>query len=252
MEPCTNCGQVHDTAFCPHCGQKRVLPGIRVRQVLGQFVGGLFNLDAPLPHTLRSFFRGPGALTRSYVAGKRAAYTPPVRLFLLGVGFYYLVRLVLGWDPVDGAMEAATDTAPERSPFVQVNEWMSRNVNLLLPILMVMLAAFDRLLFPRSGLNWTERLVHYLFAVGTYLIVATLLIPFYRVWPPLQVLGFLVIFGILIWAAIALHRRTVWNVTKAVLMVPLTFVLYVLLCIVLVALLLGVPLEAVFVNPKAV
>lgn len=74
-------------------------PGIRLWQVLGQFVGGLFNLDAPLPHTLRSFFSGPGRLTRSYVAGQRSAYTPPVRLFLLGVGFYYLMRWVLQWDP---------------------------------------------------------------------------------------------------------------------------------------------------------
>ena len=251
MSPCTNCGQPFESAFCPACGQKRMQPGIRLGQVLGQFVGGLFNLDAPLPHTLRSFFTGPGRLTRNYVAGQRAAYTPPVRLFLLGVGFYYLMRWVLQWDPVDAALlDAGLSEVPD-TPAMQVNHWMSRNVNLLLPILMAMLASFDRVLFPRTTLNWTERLVHYLFAVGTYLITATLLIPLYQFWPGLQLLGMLTIFGILIAAAIALHRITVWNVVKAVVMVPLTFMLYVVLCTVLVALLLGVPLEAVIGKPPA-
>ncbi|MEZ4757564.1 MAG: DUF3667 domain-containing protein [Flavobacteriales bacterium] len=249
MQPCTNCGQPFSSAFCPACGQKHMKPGIQLGQVLGQFVGGLFNLDAPLPHTLRSFFTGPGRLTRSYVAGQRAAYTPPVRLFLLGVGFYYLMRWVLQWDPVDAAVMASGNGAVPDTPAMQVNHWMSRNVNLLLPILMTMLASFDRLLFPRTTLNWTERLVHYLFAVGTYLIAATLLIPLYQFWPGLQLLGMLTIFGILIAAAIALHRITAWNVVKAVLMVPVTFMLYVVLCTVLVALLLNVPLDQLMQRP---
>ncbi len=228
------------------CGQQRVRPGIRLREVAGDFLSGLYNVDAPILHTLRSFFNGPGALTRSFLAGKRKAYTPPVRLFLMGVGFYYLMRWVLDWDPVDAAvLDAGLSEVPD-TPAMQVNHWMSRNVNLLLPIFMVMLAGFDRLLFPCTTFNWTERLVHYLFAVGTYLITATLLIPLYQVWPGLHVLGMAVIFGILIASAISLHKRTLWNVVRSVLMVPVTFVLYVLLCTVLVALLLDVLVGAVF------
>ncbi len=248
MQPCANCGHPHAHPYCPECGQQRVAPGIRLREVVGDLIAGLYNVDAPILFTLRSFFTGPGRLTRSYLSGKRKAYTPPVRLFLMGVGFYYLMRWVLGWDPVDAAVLATGHTEVPQTPAMQVNHWMSRNVNLLLPLFMVMLAAADRLLFPRTTLNWTERLVHYLFAVGTYLITATLLIPLYQVWPRLHVLGMVVIFGILIAAAIGLHHRSVWNTVKAVAMVPLTFLLYVLVCTVLVALLLGVPLAAVFVR----
>lgn len=249
MHDCANCGHPHHYSYCPTCGQQRVEPGVRLREVLGDFVGGLYNVDAPILYTLRNFFKGPGALTRSYLAGRRKAYTPPVRLFLMGVGFYYLMRWILDWDPVDAAVVAAGSARVPETPAMQVNHWMSRNVNLLLPILMMMLAAADRLLFPRTTLNWTERLVHYLFAVGTYLITASLLIPLYRVWPGLQLLGMLVIFGILIAAAISLHRRTWLNAVKAVLMVPVTFMLYVVVCTVLVALLLGVPLETVVGRP---
>jgi hypothetical protein len=228
-----------------------VQPGIRLKQVLGDFFTGLFNVDAPLPRTLGLFYRAPGRLTRSYVAGKRASYTPPVRYFLMAVGFYYLMRFVLDWDSVDAAVWEATNTVPEETPFMQVNHWISRNVNLLLPVLLVLLASFDRLLFPRTELNWAERLVHYIFASGSYLIIATLLIPFYIPWPVLQVLGFVVIFGTLLWAIVALHRRTLWNVLKAVVMLPVVYVLYVMLCMALAALLLGVPLEAVFGKPPS-
>ncbi|MBL7982179.1 MAG: DUF3667 domain-containing protein [Flavobacteriales bacterium] len=249
MLECANCGHPHNHSYCPTCGQGRVAPGVRLGEVLGDFLSGLYNVDAPILYTLRSFFAGPGKLTHSYLAGKRKAYTPPVRLFLLGVGFYYLMRWVLQWDPVDAAVLDAGLSAVPDTPAMQVNHWMSRNVNLLLPILMTMLASFDRLLFPRTTLNWTERLVHYLFAVGTYLIAATLLIPLYQFWPGLQLLGMLTIFGILIAAAIALHRITVWNVVKAVVMVPVTFMLYVVLCTVLVALLLDVPLDQLMQRP---
>ncbi len=244
MTPCANCGNPHDHTYCPQCGQQRLKPGVRIGEVLNDFVGGLYNVDAPILFTLRSFFNGPGALTRSFLAGKRKAYTPPVRMFLMGVGFYYAMRWLLNWDPVDAAVLDAGLSAVPDTPAMQVNHWMSRNVNLLLPIFMVMLAAADRLLFPRTTLNWTERLVHYLFAVGTYLITATLLIPLYQVWPGLQLLGMLVIFGILIAAAISLHQRSAWNVVKAVVMVPVTFMVYVVVCSVLVAWLLGVPVEA--------
>lgn len=248
MHPCANCGHLHADPYCPACGQQRVAPGVRLGEVLGDFVSGLYNVDAPILFTLRSFYTGPAALTRAFLSGKRKAYTPPVRLFLMGVGFYYLMRWVLQWDPVDAAVLATGHAEVPQTPAMQVNHWMSRNVNLLLPIFMVMLATADRLLFPRTTLNWTERLVHYLFAVGTYLITATLLIPLYQLWPVLQFLGMLLIFGILIAAVISLHKRTVWNVIKAVGMVPLTFVLYVMVCSVLVSWLLGVPLDALLVR----
>ena len=230
MQPCANCGHPHAHTFCPECGQQRLAPGIRLREVVGDLIAGLYKVDAPILFTLRSFFTGPGRLTRSYLAGKRKAYTPPVRLFLMGVGFYYLMRWVLGWDPVDAAVVATGHAAVPQTPAMQVNHWMSRNVNLLIPIWLIMLATFDRALFPRTTLRWVERLIHYLFAAGTYLMVSTTLIPLIKLFPSLQLINFFVIFSLIIWACIALHQRTIWNVIKAVVMVPLSFILYVFIC----------------------
>ncbi|MCB0795289.1 MAG: DUF3667 domain-containing protein [Flavobacteriales bacterium] len=249
MEPCANCGQAFDSAFCPVCGQKRTAPGIRIGQVLSDFASGVFNAEAPIWKTFREFIVAPGVLTRRFLAGKRKAYSPPVRYFLFGVAYYFVMRWLLNWDPVDSAVLTTSGTSPAASPAMQVNHWMSRNVNLLIPIWLMMLAAFDRLLFPRIPLRWVERLVHYLFAAGTYLLVATTLIPLIVLWPPLHAINFLVIFGLMIWACIALHERKVWNVFKALIMVPISFVLYVMLCSALVGLLLGFPLNEVFAAP---
>lgn len=244
MEPCANCAHPFDSAYCPACGQKRQPPGIRLSEVLGDALSGLFNVDAPLPHTLIAFLKGPGSLTRAFLAGRRKAFTPPVRYFLFGIAYYYIVRWVLNWDPVDSAV-ATSGGAVEENGAMQVNHWMSRNVNLLLPLLILLLASFDRLLFPRTGLRWVERLVHYLFATGSYLLVSTTILPLAAAWPLFQLVNFVVILGMLIWATIALHHKGVWSTIKALLLTPVAFLLYIILCTVLVALLLDVPLTDV-------
>ena len=249
MEPCANCTHPFETAFCPQCGQKRAHPGIKLGEVIGDFASGIFNVDAPILRTFREFVVAPGRVTRAFLAGKRKTYTPPVRYFLFGVAYYFIMRWLLNWDPVDSAVEASTGLPAADTPAMRVNHWMSRNVNLLLPIWLMMIAFFDRVFFPRTGFRWVERVVHYLFAAGTYLLAVTTLIPVAKFWPWFHSINFLLILGLVSWAAIALHKRTAWNVIKAVVMVPLTFVLYVMFSTALVTIMLGIPLDQVFRAP---
>ncbi|MCW5899716.1 MAG: DUF3667 domain-containing protein [Flavobacteriales bacterium] len=215
MAPCANCGHAHDGAFCPACGQKRVVPGIRLKEVLEDALASVFNIEGPFLNTLRTFLSGPAKLTRAFIAGRRKSFTPPVRYFLFGMAFYYLVRWVLQWDPVDAAVASAGGMAPPDTPAMRVNHWMSRHVNLLQPILIALLATFDRVLFPRTGLRWVERLVHYTFTAGTYLFISSTLLIVVKFWPPAHLLSFVIILGIVAWACVHLHRRGVWTVMKA-------------------------------------
>ena len=169
--------------------------------------------------------------------------------YIYSIAYYFVMRWLLHWDPVDAAVEATTGNSPAETPAMRVNHWMSNNVNLLLPIWLAMLALFDRLLFPRDPLRWVERLVHYLFAAGTYLLATTTLLPLIKIWPILHLVNFVLIFSIMIWAAIGLHKRSAWGVTRSVIMVPLSFWLYVLLSTVLVSLMLDIPFSELFVRP---
>jgi hypothetical protein len=217
--------------------------------VLHEAVGTITHAEGPFWNTVRSFVRGPGAMTRAYVAGRRKAFVPPARYLLVAVGLYYLVRFLLDWDPVRSSFDPGTVDMDHPPPFMAVNLWTSKHVNLLLPLLVVVLATLDRMLFPRTALNWTERGVHYIYAVGSYVFAGTLLIVLYRLWPPLNFLGMLVAVGMLVAACISLHRRTAWNVVKALLMVPAAYVVYIILCMVIAAWTLGVPLAEVFLRP---
>lgn len=248
MEPCANCGTAFDSAYCPACGQKWRKPGIRFGEVIHEFFGTITHAEGPFLQTMLGFFRGPGAMTRAYIAGKRKAFVPPVRYFIVGIGYYYLIRFFFNWDPVDSAMDATGAERTVENGALRVNHWMSQHVNLLLPLLLIILSSFDRVLFPRTKLSLVERFVHYLFAAGTYLIVASTLLPLGVLWPAMQTLNLFVIFGIVIWACINLHGAGVWTTIKAVVMVPVGFVLYVMLCTVLVALMLGVPLQEMVVR----
>ncbi len=249
MEPCANCGAAFESTYCPDCGQKRHKPGIRLGEVLHEVFGTITHAEGPFPKTLLTFLRGPGSLTRAFVAGKRKSFVPPVRYFLFGIGYYYLVRFLFHWDPVESAIDVTTGGAAVETPLLQVNHWMSRHVNLLLPLLIIILASLDRILFPRTTLTWTERVVHFTFAVGTYLLVASTLLPLALVWPSMVFVNFLVIIGILMWSSISLHRGNGWAVIKSVVMVPVSFWLYIIACTVLVALMLGLPLAEVFARP---
>ncbi len=222
---------------------------IALKYVLTEFAGGLFNMDAPVLRTTREFLLRPGKVTRAYLAGKRKAYTPPVRFFLFGIAFYFVVRWLFQWDPVLSMVGSTTGEVAMETPAMRVNLWMSRNVNLLLPIWVMLLATFDRVLFPRAGLRWVERVVHYLFAIGEYLILATLMIPIIKFKPSFHVVNYAIIFGMLIWSAIDLHRMHWWTVLRGLLMVPISFMVYVVLDTVLVAWLLDVPLELLFQRP---
>lgn len=248
MEPCANCGRPYDSAYCPACGEKRRAPGIRLGAVVHEAVGTITHAEGPFLHTIGSFLRSPGKLTAAFVDGKRKAFVPPVRYFLFGIGYYYLVRYLLHWDPVTSAA-ISTSADPAANRLLEVNAWMTKHVNLLLPLLVLVLATLDRLLFPRTAFTWTERVVHYFFAVGTYLLVATTLLPLTLFFPAMVFVNFLVIIGILIWAAISLHRGSKWSVVKAVLMVPIGFWIYVVMSTIAVAIMLGVPLAEVFARP---
>lgn len=79
---CVNCDAPASESFCPRCGQStRELraPFLTiVREILDHL-----SLDATLPRSLYSLLLRPGRLTELYLAGKRASYVPPLRMYLV-------------------------------------------------------------------------------------------------------------------------------------------------------------------------
>lgn len=89
---CLNCGTPVTGHFCANCGQDIK----EIRQpffyLLKDAVRTVFELDSRAYLTLFYLFTRPGFLTREYVSGRRASYTPPLRLFLvISISFFLIV-----------------------------------------------------------------------------------------------------------------------------------------------------------------
>ena len=80
---CRNCQAQLLGPFCHVCGQKDLPPDPTVREVLADVVEEVGSVDGKLLLTLRWLLRRPGGLTAETLAGHRARYASPVRLYLI-------------------------------------------------------------------------------------------------------------------------------------------------------------------------
>ena len=87
---CLNCGAALYGTFCSACGQRAVPPDPSVAELAGDAWQELSGYDGRIAATCDGLWR-PGFLTREYIAGRRARYLSPVRLYLIVSVIYFLV-----------------------------------------------------------------------------------------------------------------------------------------------------------------
>ena len=86
---CENCGAPVSVRYCGACGQRLEPPVHSLWQFLQVAAEDLTHADSRLWRTLAALLFKPGYLTAQFLAGRRASYLPPVRLYLvLSVVFF--------------------------------------------------------------------------------------------------------------------------------------------------------------------
>jgi hypothetical protein len=80
---CFNCGTKLQGPWCYNCGQLGEDYHRSAFHLIGEAFEGLFHADGRLAQTLPRLLVRPAALTRDYLAGKRAPQVPPLRLFFV-------------------------------------------------------------------------------------------------------------------------------------------------------------------------
>jgi hypothetical protein len=91
---CLNCGTPAGDHYCPRCGQAQTDYHRSLRAIVGDLLDTFAGWDAKIPRTLLTLIRRPGALTADHLAGRRARYVPPLRLYLtLSVVFFLSLRV---------------------------------------------------------------------------------------------------------------------------------------------------------------
>ena len=110
LDSCQHCGEALTGDFCGKCGQRHKESRRAFILLLQETLYTVFELDGRAYKTLWYLFTKPAFLSTEYTKGRRASYTPPLRLFLvISIGFFLLVALstsfqsirntVIGVDP---------------------------------------------------------------------------------------------------------------------------------------------------------
>ena len=88
-ERCENCGNEVTQRYCGACGQRLEPPVHSLWHFSRVATEDLTHADSRLWRTLGALLFRPGNLTAEFLAGRRARYLPPLRLYLVvSVAFF--------------------------------------------------------------------------------------------------------------------------------------------------------------------
>ena len=102
--------------YCANCGQAADVHVPSTRELVHEALEGITHSDSRLWRTLYLLWFKPGALTQEFVAGRRAAYLPPFRLYLVLSILFFLAASVSNTPANFVRFDDAVAVAPAASP----------------------------------------------------------------------------------------------------------------------------------------
>ena len=92
-QTCANCNAGLTARYCAHCGQDSHI-SLTLHHFIEEAVEGLTHFDSTFWRTFLPLLFKPGFITKEYLAGKRKAFAPPVRTYLvLSIAYFLLASL---------------------------------------------------------------------------------------------------------------------------------------------------------------
>lgn len=92
---CLNCGQEVAGRYCGVCGQENIEPRETFWQLLVHFFNDFTHFDGKFFSTILVLLLKPGKLTQEYIAGKRASYLHPIRMYLFISLMFFIVQYLV-------------------------------------------------------------------------------------------------------------------------------------------------------------
>lgn len=107
---CLNCGAQLQGAYCHACGQKATSLGVGMHDFAHEAMHELSHVDGKVLLTLKLLVTKPGQLTKEFLAGRRARYISPVRLYLTCSLLFFTLAAIL-----PGAMKDLVKIGPTKN-----------------------------------------------------------------------------------------------------------------------------------------
>ncbi|HTK21471.1 MAG TPA: DUF3667 domain-containing protein, partial [Mucilaginibacter sp.] len=88
---CLNCGTIIQGHYCHNCGQENLELHESFGHMMNHAISDYFHFDHQFFHTLKPLLFKPGFLTNEYMAGRRAQYLHPVKMYIFISIVYFLL-----------------------------------------------------------------------------------------------------------------------------------------------------------------
>jgi hypothetical protein len=97
--------------FCPNCGQENHDLKVPFKHLFLEVLEGFFHLDGKSYRTAKALVLKPGFLSNEFKIGRRAAYVPPVRLYVfISFVFFLVLSLTSGKHTAEGTKTSGETT----------------------------------------------------------------------------------------------------------------------------------------------
>lgn len=91
---CSNCKTEIADVFCPHCGQKYIRRGLKIREIVEDYWDNLLSLDISLWLNIKYLILNPGFIVHNYWRGFRNFFISPNKLLVISA-FFLGINLVI-------------------------------------------------------------------------------------------------------------------------------------------------------------
>jgi hypothetical protein len=126
---CLNCDALLQGHFCAHCGQPHHALDPSLHDLLHEATHEFLHLDGKILTTLKDLIFFPGRLSTEFLAGKRARYIGPIRLYLT---MSLLFFLLMGYNS-DKAIQHGSGIHAETQINIsnkdpKISQWFNRSI----------------------------------------------------------------------------------------------------------------------------
>ena len=207
LETCKNCNQKLNGKFCSHCGQKRNTGRIVLTESLKGIWEQFFDINTPVFHTIYGLLVKPGKTIHEYINGKRTAIYHPFKLFLLIFAFYYFIKILFDFNPID-TFNAAIGNQPLPSKMNMMREagtFLSNHINHFLLFCVFFMSLSAKLFNWRSKIFFGEYITAALYIISIYLLLSTFSIALVVINPKFFLINYLIVFTYPVYVFYQLH-----------------------------------------------
>ncbi|HVV04476.1 MAG TPA: DUF3667 domain-containing protein [Puia sp.] len=92
---CLNCNTDLAGRYCHVCGQENLEPKETVWHLVTHFFNDITHFDGKFFETVKLLLRKPGFLSAQYVAGRRASFLNPIRMYVFTSAIFFIILFSL-------------------------------------------------------------------------------------------------------------------------------------------------------------